>query len=159
LVFDVGSESYTTWKDATLPACISVALALLAVVALRYSRSPDTKAAKSYAAFAGVASIITAIWSFDLLSESRSEYDRLVRASRLGHYQIVEGRVTDFVPEGADGHPRERFRVGSSSFDYSTSDMTSAFHRTASQGGPIRANLWVRIASVDGYIVRLEIAN
>ena len=97
--------------------------------------------------------------SVALLIRSRWEYDHLRKALARGQFQVVEGRVTDFVPEHADGHPREAFRVGNAFFNYSSSDITSAFHKTAAKGGPIRQNLVVRIAANNGSILRLEVAN
>ena len=40
---------------------------------------------------------------------------------------------------------------------YSRTDITSAYHLTASEGGPVRNGITVRIADVNSAIARLEI--
>ena len=70
---------------------------------------------------------------------------------------MTEGVVRDFVPERLGGHGLERFRVGDTRFEYSSSDSKSAFNWTVGNGGPIREGLRVRILDVDGAIARVEI--
>lgn len=111
-----------------------------------------------YGALSGTAALVALGMATVILVKSRLELDRFRHVLAQGGYQVVEGEIRDFTPEGADGHPREHFRVGNSTFEYSSSDITPAFHQSAAEGGPIRPNLRVRIAAFEGSILRLEIS-
>ena len=111
-----------------------------------------------YGVIAGIAAALTGAISIAIVIRSRWEYDQLRRARERGEFRTIQGYVTNFVAQSADGHPRETFRVGDAVFDYSADDMTSAFHQSAGKGGPIRQGVRVRIADADGSIVRLEVA-
>jgi RsiW-degrading membrane proteinase PrsW (M82 family) len=156
LVFDISSAVYETWKFSILPGCIALVASVLSYIALR-GRSTSS-GSKLYGVLAGIAAVFTAAISVGFLIRSRWEYAYLRRAAAHGDYRTVQGRVTDFVAQGPNGHPRESFRIGDVVLDYSASDMTSAFHQTAGEGGPIREGLRVRIAYAEGSIVRLEVA-
>jgi hypothetical protein len=82
----------------------------------------------------------------------------LRNAARDGRYEVVEGQVREFVPMPYEGHARESFVVDGHRFSYSDYDLTMGFNQSRSHGGPIREGLQVRIAHVDGKIVKLEIA-
>ena len=69
----------------------------------------------------------------------------------------MEGEVADFVPMPAAGHAMEHFCVQRVCFSYSDFVLNGGFNNTSSHGGPIRAGLPVRIAYLDGVIVKLEI--
>jgi hypothetical protein len=84
--------------------------------------------------------------------ERQAFRDRLQRKS----YSLVEGTVTDFVPGAVNGHPMERFAVNGHEYQYSPY-TSSGYSTIAAQGGTIRPGMHVRIADVDGNIVRLEI--
>ncbi|MGI8546544.1 MAG: hypothetical protein ACR2M1_04300 [Gemmatimonadaceae bacterium] len=118
----------------------------------------ERKAARFYRLLTGLVGILAALGCIALLAYTWREYNELRTSLRNGAFRTVEGVVSDFVPEGPDGHPIERFRVGSTRFEYAASDITSAFHRTAGQGGPVREGLRVRIADVNGAIARFEVA-
>lgn len=93
-----------------------------------------------------------------VLEGTHSEFLRLRTADETGDYRMLQGVVTNFVPEGNGGHPMERFTLQGVTFSYSTYDGTSAFHLTARHGGPMRDGLSVRLAEHNGRILRLEIA-
>lgn len=78
-------------------------------------------------------------------------------AYQKGEYQIVEGVVTDFHPMPYEGHQEECFSVEEQRFCYSDYIIAPGFRNTASHGGPIRAGLQVRIAYLNGSILRLEV--
>ena len=61
------------------------------------------------------------------------------------------------MPES--GHDSERLKVGGKMFDYSDYVLTPSFRQSESHGGPIHRDSWVRIAHVDGHIIRLETAD
>ena len=80
----------------------------------------------------------------------------LARLSK-GAFTAVEGTVTDFVAQRPDGHPTERFRVGSHEYEVTDSDIAPGYHRARWQGGPIQPGIRVRLADIDGRIGRVEI--
>lgn len=158
LVFDTATQGYTTWRAALLPGCIAVGAGLLALISSVGKSSAELGRARLYRRLSGSVAVLAAFGFGVILTMSWRDYERLRTALASGAYRTVEGQVSSFVPERAEGHPREMFRVGDTQFVYSTSYVTSAFHWTAGRGGPMRDGLWVRIADVDGAIVRLEIA-
>jgi hypothetical protein len=72
----------------------------------------------------------------------------------------VEGVVEKFHPMPYRGRDYESFTVNGVDFSYSDFVGTSScFNHTASQGGPIRGGLRVRITYIDDdCIVRLDVA-
>lgn len=88
---------------------------------------------------------------------NRSAFANLRAAARDGSAEIVEGVVEQYVLR-AEGHPKETFVVGNRYFAYSDYDSGAGFHQTQASGGPITEGLRVRIAHLDGRIVKLEIA-
>jgi hypothetical protein len=56
-----------------------------------------------------------------------------------------------------EGHQDECFSVQNQRFCYSDYEIAPGFHNATSHGGPIRADLPVRIAYRDGRILRLEV--
>jgi hypothetical protein len=157
VVFDVISAGYTAWRAALLPAAAGLAMATLAVV-VSSRTSALTKPRRAFRVICGSGAVIAFGVSAAVLYQTRREYDDLRSSLRRNLTQVVEGRVSNFVPEGPGGHPRESFSVGSARFDYSSKDITSSFQWTVHQGGPIRDGLLVRIVSVQGAIARLELS-
>jgi hypothetical protein len=82
------------------------------------------------------------------------EYHRFRSALRTGSFEIVEGEVTDFTARGRGGHPPESWRVGSRRYELQPAVLSNGFD----QAGVVRPGQRVRIADVDGHIVRLEVA-
>jgi hypothetical protein len=78
-------------------------------------------------------------------------------AYQNGYYQTVEGVVTDFHPMPYEGHQDECFSVQDQRFCYSDYEIGPGFHNATSHGGPIHADLPVRIAYRAGRILKLEI--
>ena len=156
LVFDAAANGYQAWRAAILPGCVSVA-ALIILVLVRSKCSIKAKGTLFYRGIISAVAAVAALGCVAMLVHTRREYDALRSSLRDRTFQVVEGYVVDFVPQGADGHPIERFRVNSTRFEYSRSNITSAFHHTAIEGGPIRDGIFVRIADVNGKIARLEI--
>lgn len=85
-------------------------------------------------------------------------YQRTLENLKGGHFQVVEGQVSDFVPMPYEGHAMESFSVRGHKFTYSDYALTPGFHNTTSHGGPIRQGLGVRVSFVNNTIVRLEVA-
>lgn len=157
VAFDATTQGYTTWQAAILPACIGVGAAVLSLSTPFLVSSDDRKGMRFYRALTGTVGSIGLVACIAMLAHTRREYNALSESLRDGTFRSVEGEVVNFVPQGPDGHPIEKFRVAGVSFAYSESDISSGFHQTAAHGGPIRNRLRVRIADVDGAIARLEI--
>jgi hypothetical protein len=96
-------------------------------------------------------------WTLVVLATTLREYLVLHEAYRNGHYSVVEGEVENFHPMPYAGHQDECFSVKGTSFCYSDFEPTAGFNNTASHGGPIRSGLPVRVAYVDGHILRIEV--
>jgi hypothetical protein len=158
LIFDVAASGCTTWHLALAPGGVAAVVATIAVLRCRFVAGLDAiPKGRSCYLLAAIA-IFTATTAATILYLGRQEYGRFSSALARGSARTVAGPVFAFIPEGPGGHPDESFRVDGSAYRYSTYDMTSAFHRTAREGGPIRDGMLVRIADVDGKIVRLEVA-
>jgi hypothetical protein len=82
---------------------------------------------------------------------------KLSHALSDGSAQTVEGEVMDFHPMPYEGHAMESFSVNGVHFEYSDAMHDVGFSQSASHGGPLRAGLYVKIAYVGNYILRLEI--
>ena len=82
-------------------------------------------------------------------------------ALESGEHEVVEGVVEDFAPMPYRGGKHESFTVGGVRFSYSDYNVSPAFNRSRSHGGPIREGLPVRIAYVaresQNPILKLEI--
>lgn len=76
-----------------------------------------------------------------------------------GRVSVVEGVVSHFDPEPPEGHHDESFDVSAQHFSYSHYVLSGGFNHSRGAGGPIRDGLQVRIAYLDGQILRLEIAD
>jgi hypothetical protein len=157
VVFDVSSIGYRSWHAALFPACIafaSVPFALVPRISVTNEQTANTHLRR---ALAGAVAVVFSLSSIGLLLSTWSDFDGLRTAVKSGQCREVTGQVANFVPELENGHPREQFTVGPREFVYSSSDITSAFHWTYGQGGPVRAGQTVRICDVGGAIARLEI--
>ena len=156
LAFDVSTDGYQTWRSALFPAGMLL-VSLITLIVLRSTGSIDDKGNRRHRAIAGLVGAASALICVLMLRSTWSAYDTLRTSLRNGAFQVVEGRVVDFVPQDPGGHTPERFRVGDVRFEYSETYITSAFHQIAAKGGPIHPGVTVRIADVDGAIARLEI--
>jgi hypothetical protein len=85
-------------------------------------------------------------------------YTSAISALVDGNASVVEGRVSNFKPMPYGGHQYERFCVESRCFYYSDYASSVGFNNTSSHGGPIKADLPVRVTFVGNAILKLEIA-
>ena len=97
-----------------------------------------------------------AFWIALTFSFTIYDFAHVCGALRGGRAIVVEGAVRDFLP-GGESRKTETFKVGGRSYEYSQSEVQAGFNTVASQGGPIRDGLGVRIHDVDGQIARLEV--
>ncbi|WP_461535268.1 hypothetical protein [Spongorhabdus nitratireducens] len=75
-----------------------------------------------------------------------------------GRFHVVEGIVEDFDPMTSRGNKNESFTVNGVMFKYSGYRITQGFNQTASEGGPVREGLPVRVSYIDqdNTIIKLE---
>ena len=83
---------------------------------------------------------------------SYAGYHSLRSAYVDGQFAVVAGPVEDYAAGGNE----EGFRVAGQRFAYSDYNLVPGFNTTRAFGGPIEAGGYVRIAHVNGMIVRLE---
>jgi hypothetical protein len=144
VVFDASAAGYRTWWSF-------VPFFAIALVAFLGSRREARPAARPFAQAAAIIALVLGV-----VAEIGSYRECLELRGRLraGAYEMVAGPVTDFVPEGRDGHPAESWAVDGRRYTISSAVVTSAFNRP----GVVRAGQQVRIADVRGRIARLEVA-
>ena len=158
VVFDVASHGYTTWHTALVPAGVAIVAAGLYLIVNRMLSGGEDRELRRYQSGLKIIMVVMLVGTVGMLVITWDDYAELRSALARHAYRVVTGTVTDFVPEGPDGHPTERFRVDGAQYAYSTYDITSAFHLVARNGGPIHNGVPVRISEVRGSIARLEIA-
>jgi hypothetical protein len=103
--------------------------------------------------------IVPVIWTIFVFTDGYGEYLAARDALVSGHYDVVEGIVTEFKPMPYSGHGYESFVVAGRTFSYSDFGIiTAGFNHTRSHGGPIDNGIYVRVAYTGNTIFRLEIA-
>lgn len=155
--FDVVMHGYTTWRVAAVPAGLAIAAGLLRVLSTRVSPE-ERRRLRVYDLLTGGACVFLSVGTMATVLATWHEYADFRTRLQGGSVRLLTGTVNQFIPEGPGGHPRETFRINGIPFSYSSYEVTSAFHRTARCGGPMREGLHVRMADVDGAILRLDVA-
>jgi hypothetical protein len=140
--FDISHTSFPWWYPA-----FGLVLGALGIAVLR-RRKADDKWIYGIAAF----SILWTLIAFSGISEGDSAFKT---AYGSGNYLVVEGPVQGLW-EGIQGK-EECFSVQNKRFCYSDYVITPGFRNSAFNGGPIRADLPVRVSYVGDTIVKLEI--
>jgi hypothetical protein len=99
------------------------------------------------------------LWTVSAFLATFTSYLRHRALARDNKCIVVEGPVENFVPMPYTGHGDESFTVAGVPFAYSDYSVTDAFNNTASHGGPIDGNSYVRICydPKRNEILRLEI--
>lgn len=149
-VFEITQKPYEWW----FPAFGLIVLLFGAVLVWIGRRWESQRRAKLTGYVMVVFASLWVLWAF---TWSFSEYRRCIDAYRSGNYAVVKGRVENFHPMPYEGHQDECFSVQNQRFCYSDYGIQPGFNQSASHGGPIRQGLPVRIAYLDGQILRLEI--
>jgi hypothetical protein len=157
VVFDIADVGYRGWPSVRIGAAFAVA-GFLMLMFYRYLPLWPITSEKFKKGFAILCAGFATLWTLIAFVGTYTEYWKLNQARKTGMYEVVEGRVEDFIPMPYGGHAYESFRVGSKTFRYSDYHFTAGFNNTASHGGPIKAGLQVRISHVDSVILRLEVA-
>jgi len=101
------------------------------------------------------------LWAVLAFLQTYSAYLRHEALARTNECRIIEGPVENFTPMPSTGHAMETFSVAGVKFSYSDYVVTDGFNNTASHGGPIRSDSYVRVCydPSDHVILRLEIRN
>ena len=150
-MFDVTRDSASPWVGL-LPGLFFVLVGV--VIFLLFRRSP-TAPTRTLAVFAGLLAVLAG----GSLAYQGAEQSRATLASRRaalqsGRYQSVEGEVRDFTSQGPGRRPHESWSVGGRRYTMLAIVWASEF----STPGIIKPGMHIRIADVDGAIVRLEMA-
>jgi hypothetical protein len=164
-VFDVLDAGFRDWKFAAI-GLILVAVTLANVVfgdklpralRLRIQFLRPWPWAMTLARYAALAFAL--FWTAGAFSTTYFQHQRHRALAEQNQCRVVEGPVQDFVPMPFTGHAQESFFVAGVPFRYSDYGVTDAFNNTASHGGPIDADSYVRICydPSDNAILRLEI--
>jgi len=156
LVYDAAAAGYTDWW---FPAA-GVVMLFVWCGGLYHKRHEGPRFLLAFLAVIGVPFI--AFWIFGTATDTYGAYAGMRDALRDRRYVRVEGTVENFHPGDVDGHEEESWTVKSGGhvhrYAYAHTRLTPGFRKVAARGGPIRPGLRVRIAEVDGYIARLEVA-
>ena len=140
--YDVLNESGIDWLPLVPPSMFLV-VGLYLLRNRHLLRSIENR--DRYRIFPYVMPTFGALFLVSLLlamGYERYRYTTLARDQTCMH---VEGFVTNFVPMPWGGHAEESFRVGNVDFSYSDYEISGAFHQSESHGGPVHANIYVRI--------------
>jgi hypothetical protein len=152
IAFDLVTSGYKAW---VFPArgLVFVAGGLLLAFFPGVLPVPWPWTRQGIQAFGWIFAAFAVLWTGFSFWSTHSEYRHLADSLAAGRYQTVEGIVENYAGNEED----EKFSVNNVWFEYSDNRVTSAFNNVAALGGPVRPGLHVRIAHVDGKIVRLEI--
>lgn len=102
-----------------------------------------------------IAAAMLGLAGLQAIQETRAlDLDRRLTS---GDASVVEGSVQDSAGGGSWGW--QCFTVSGQRFCYGDDASSVGFHQTTLNGGPIHDGLQVRVTSIDGVIVRLEIAS
>jgi hypothetical protein len=145
------SKQFTDWSFALAGVIPLIAGIVIILGKLRFGWKQPRWLVPIFACGFGGLWICTA--GLSVLHEDRWA----LTAYQKGDYHLIEGIVTDFNPMPYEGHQDECFSVQDQRFCYSDYEVAPGFRNTASHGGPIRSGLPVRIAYLNGTILRLDI--
>jgi hypothetical protein len=158
-VFDAAHDGYWVWSFPAF-GLIFVALGSLLVFrpALMQMLLPSGLQGRARVVFGWFFLAFAIIWTISAFASTFADNRSVTSALAEGHYDVVEGVVADVVA-APPGHAQksESFVVNGRRFFYFGYVVGAAFHQMASQGGPIRDGLHVRIACDGERILRLEI--
>jgi hypothetical protein len=151
LVFDVGRDSASPWMGMLPGSCFVLGGALIFLV---FRRSTSGQA-RAFAVIAGtLAALAGGVFGFQAVQESRDSLASRRDALQFRRYQNVEGEVRDFTFQGPGSHPHESWSVAGHRYTMWRIVWASEF----STPGVVKPGMRVRIADVDGAIVRLDVA-
>ena len=138
LVFDVEQAGYRNWWA---PAFGLLVLAIGLGILTTQVRNPTADGRPGKRWFAYLFTGLGVAWIVVAFVGTYHDYLQLSDALRSGNFEVVEGKVDDFVPLPANGRGRERFNVHGHHYEYSDNNVVAGFNNTQSHGGPIRQGL------------------
>lgn len=157
VVFDLLEAGYEEWW---LPAFglifVGVGLAMVLFPKPVMELFHQTHRPGFYKFFSRTFLGLAIFWTVAAFAMSYAGYHSLRSAYVDGQFAVVEGPVEDYAPAGSSRGSEESFRVADQRFAYSDYNLVPGFNTTRDFGGPIEAGVHVRIAHVNGMIVRLE---
>jgi hypothetical protein len=156
VLFDVSRQGYVAWREAGIPFGIAVVAAGVALATRVPSTMPDLRKLRQVHLMMRLVAVVAFVAVLIVLGSTWSDYQYLRNAEARGAYRATAGMIRAFVPEGPEGRPHESFDVNGVHFNYSSNEVTSAYHRTLPEGGQLRNGMLVRILDVGGRIIRVE---
>lgn len=92
------------------------------------------------------------------INNGRKDYDKTTAALKSGAFIVVEGLVTNYQATTNSGQLVQQFDVNDHHYTYMPYRRGIRARRTLPKPPPLRDGSQVRIADIDGAIVRLEVA-
>ena len=99
--------------------------------------------------------VFSILWTITALEHIVSSRLKYRKAYKDGSFKVVEGFVENFVPMPSYGNKLEKFSVDGVNFKYSDYQLSPGFNNSASNGGPIKKGLPVRISYINNVILKL----
>jgi len=158
LYYDLARDG---WQISWVP---EIALGIIGVAIMQYV-APSAFYWSGYRAkyrvIVSVALFLFAVtWAADDTYVRYSNYKLALKAYRDGHFDVIEGSVSDFRP--IDKHKRdiaESFSINDEIFSYSPYEFSTGFQQLHADGSPIRNGLPVRITYAGHAILKLEVCD
>jgi energy-coupling factor transporter transmembrane protein EcfT len=161
-VFDVLDAGYTAWWFpafglifVVIGLCILIGPAVLRALGIPFRENRRWSGRLTGYFFV----IFATFWTGVAFYTSYSQYQQNRMMVEQNRCWIVEGPVEHFVPMPYGGHASESVSVHGVPFKYSDFMITGGFNNTASHGGPLTPDSYVRICydPSNNVILRLEI--
>lgn len=138
-------------KQIWAPSLIGVALVAFATICLVVMYRSER------VWFAWLLLAITLLLTLVAVVVPLATYRKYRHALTSGEYEMLEGRVERFAPMPTGGHAPERFTLRGKDFSYTDYAASPFFHKTQADGGPIHEGVYLKVAYVDGNIIRVEV--
>jgi hypothetical protein len=135
-VFDLMTAGYTAWPIVAAGSGVTLVMSVILVIISRAYKLPGTIC---------FVPVLTGLLTIGLFLSTWTEYRAALAARISGRYEVVEGRIENFVPEPFRGHSKESFTVAGRRIQYGTFVMTPGFHRSRARGGPFDTGIHVRL--------------
>ncbi|HET9233296.1 MAG TPA: hypothetical protein VFP10_04080 [Candidatus Eisenbacteria bacterium] len=149
VIYDMSRRPPQDWWGPAIPL-------LIAGVVVRFAHQPNTRWVRVFRrVFVGFAFVMTFIFAVGI----STQYFALRSALKRGDVRVLEGTVTDFIPQKPILKHREQFVVVTPTarhkYKYYSAVGTGGMNKSH---GHIRNGLRVRVTDRDGVILRLEVA-
>lgn len=149
ILFDIGARPFD-WKS--LLSSFGLFLLGLSLVVMR-KKKIGVFLIKNIGYIMGCVSVLVMAY---MLTSWFSKKREGSEALQKGNFSLVEGKVNNFKPMPYEGHAEESFTLERERFSYSDYVYTPCFNHSSAHGGPIRADLHIRVSYIDGCILKIE---